>query len=103
MLRCAPWSFATVMTLCGCALRSLQVPIPSDVARVRAEYYTAEYNHEDDVGFVSATSDYFAAAVTIEELLAVRVMWCCGCHLCTVRAGVYLPVRLHCEACPCSG
>ena len=39
---------------------------------MKALSYTAEYCHEDDIGFVTATSDYYAAAITIQELLAVR-------------------------------
>ena len=38
---------------------------------MKALSYTAEYCHEDDIGFVTATSDYYAAAITIQELLAV--------------------------------
>ena len=84
----------------------LQVSIPSASARVKALSYTAEYCHEDDIGFVTATSDYYAAAITIQELLAVSDpfpllrSWLRG-HLveCTVHRPVVFTMNQERERC----
>ena len=50
-------------------LEQVEKPAPSQ--RVKATCHTRQYEHSSDVGFVTSTSDHFAAGVTIEELLDV--------------------------------
>ena len=63
---------------------SYQVKKPAASKRVKSYYHTPQYEHSSDVGFVTSTSDHFAAGVTIEELLdvsrditAMTVRWTC--------------------------
>ena len=51
------------------ALEQVEKPAPSQ--RVKSYSHTSQYEHSSDVGFVTSTSDHFAAGVTIEELLDV--------------------------------
>ena len=83
------------------ALEQVEKPAPSQ--RVKATCHTRQYEHSSDVGFVTSTSDHFAAGVTIEELLdvsrdaaAVTILAIVRCHWFVV-AGVIAG----CSRCSC--